>query len=104
MIKDEALRNMSEATNEPLSRLRIGAEKKTRRGGPKTILVIVAVAILAAVGILLAMRKGDRDSVASKGSSGATATAAGAATTGMASTPAMPTKAGDPVLTVSGYV
>ena len=41
---------MSEATNEPLSRLHIDAEKKTRRrGGPKILLVIVALVFLVAV-------------------------------------------------------
>ena len=99
---------MSEATNEPLSRLHIGAEKKIRRrGGPKILLVIVGLCFLAAVAVFLAMRKGDRDSVVQKTSSGTTVAAAGAttaATTGMASTPAAPAKAGEPVLTVSGYV
>ena len=99
---------MSEATNEPLSRLHIGADKKTRRrGGPKILLVIVALCLLAAVAAFLDMRKGDRDSVPQKGSSGATVAAAGAvtaATTGMASTSAAPVKTGEPVLTVSGYV
>jgi HlyD family secretion protein len=100
--------SMSDATNEPLSRLHIDTEKKTRRrDGPKIMLVIVAVAILAAVAIFLAMRKGDREAVPQKGSSVATVAAAGgvtAATTGMASTPAAPAKIGEPVLTVSGYV
>jgi HlyD family secretion protein len=99
---------MNEATNEPLSRLRIDAEKKTRRrGGPKLLLVIVALVLLGAVVIFLAMRKSDSNSVAPKGSSSATAAAVGAttvATTGKASTPAATAKAGDPVLTVSGYV
>jgi RND family efflux transporter MFP subunit len=99
---------MSEVTNEPLSRLHIGAEKKIRRrGGPKILLVIVGLCFLAAVAVFLAMRKGDRDSVVQKTSSGATVAAAGAttaATTGMASTPAAPAKAGEPMLTVSGYV
>src|ERR1039457_3451356 len=108
MIRGGAMGNMSEATNEPLSRLHIGAEKKTRRrGGPKILLVIVALCLFAAVAAFLDMRKGDRDSVPQKGSSGATVAAAGAVTattTGMASTPAVPVKTGEPVLTVSGYV
>jgi RND family efflux transporter MFP subunit len=94
---------MSEATNEPLSRLHIDAGKKTRRrGGPKVLLVIVALVLLGAVVIFLAMRKGDG---ATKASSVATAVGGTtAATTGLASTPAAPVKAGDTVLTVSGYV
>ena len=99
---------MSEATNEPLSRLHIDAEKKTRRrGGPKILLVIVALVFLVAVVIFLAIRKGNQDPTSSKPSSVATVTAVGATTaaaTGMASTPAAPAKAGEPVLTVSGYV
>jgi HlyD family secretion protein len=95
---------MSEATNEPLSRLHIDAEKKTRRrGGPKILLVIVALVLLVAVVIFLAMRNRSEGSASSK-QSVATAAAAGAATSGMASTPATPAKAGDPLLTVSGYV
>jgi HlyD family secretion protein len=97
---------MSEASNEPLSRLHIDAEKKTRRrGGPKILLVIVALVFLVAVIVFLAMRKRDGEVISSK-QSVATATAAGAATaatTGMA-TPAAPPKTGEPVLTVSGYV
>jgi HlyD family secretion protein len=94
---------MSDATNEPLSRLHIDAGKKTRRrGGPKILLVIVALVFLVAVMIFLAMRKGSGE-VVSPGRSVATATAAGA-TTGLAAIPATPAKAGDPVLTVSGYV
>jgi len=100
--------NVSEASNEPLSRLHIGAEKKTRRrGGPKIMLVIVAVAIVAAVAIFLAMRKGDRAAVPAKGSSSATVAAAGgvaATTDGMASIPTASVKTGEPALTVSGYV
>ncbi len=95
---------MSEATNEPLSRLHIDAEKKTRRrGGPKILLAIVALVLLVAVVIFLAMRKGS-GGVASSQQSAAAATAAGAATTAMASTPAAPAKAGEALLTVSGYV
>ncbi len=97
---------MSEATNEPLSRLHIDAAKKTRRrGGPKILLAIVALVFLVAVAVFLAMRKGGGEVISSK-QSVATATAAGAATaatTGMA-TPTAPPKAGEPVLTVSGYV
>jgi len=95
---------MSEASNEPLSRLHIGVEKKTRRrGGPKITLVIVALVFLVAVMIFLAMHKGSREVISAK-QSAATATAAGAAATGANSTPATPVKAGEPVLTVSGYV
>jgi HlyD family secretion protein len=98
---------MSEATNEPLSRLHIAAEKKSRRrGGPKMLLVIVALVLLGAVVIFLVMRKGGGEAGSPK-QSAATATAAGAtaaATAGMASTPTTPVKAGEPVLTVSGYV
>ena len=96
--------NMSEASNEPLSRLHIGAEKKIRRrGGPKILLGIVALVFLVAVVIFLAVHKGSRE-VGSPKQSAATATAAGAAATGVASTPATPVKDGEPVLTVSGYV
>jgi HlyD family secretion protein len=95
---------MSEATNEPLSRLHIDAEKKTRRrGGPKILLVIVALVFLVAVVIFLAIRNRSEGSASSK-QSVATAAAAGATTTGMASIPAAPVKAGEPLLTVSGYV
>ena len=95
---------MSEATNAPLSRLHIDAEKKTRRrGGPKILLGIVALVLLVAVVIFLAMRNRSEGSASSK-QSVATAAAAGAATSGVASTPATPAKAGDPLLTVSGYV
>jgi HlyD family secretion protein len=91
---------MSEATNEPLSRLHIDAEKKTRRrGGPKLLLGIVALIFLVAVLIFLAMRKGGGEIVSSKQSS-----ATVAVTAGMASIPSAPAKAGEPVLTVSGYV
>ena len=59
-----------------------------------------------AILIFLAMHKGDREAISSKQSS-TTATAVGATTAGtigMASIPATPARAGEPVLTVSGYV
>jgi len=90
---------MSEATNEPLSRLHIDTEKKTRRrGGPKIMLMIVALVLLAAVTVFLAKRKGS--SVATVAVAGTVAAPASA----MTSTSAVPVKAGEAVLTVSGYV
>ena len=102
------METMSDATNEALSRLRIAPEKKgRRRGGPKAMLVIVAVILLGTIVVFMATRRGDRGSVPAKRSQGASlsAGAAGAGTVAATeSVPAAKPKSGEPVLTVSGYV
>src|ERR1700689_3884003 len=99
---------MSEATNEPLSRLHITAEKKTRRrSGSRLMLVIVGLFLLIAALVFMTTRKGDREPIPEKRAPGtlvAGVAAAAAETTAIASTPATPAKSGEPVLTVSGYV
>jgi HlyD family secretion protein len=109
MMSDREMEIMSNATNEALSRLRIAPEKKgQRRGGPKAMLVIVAVILLGIIVTFLATRQGDRDSIPAKRSPRAalSAGAAGAGTVATAteSLPAAKPKPGEPVLTVSGYV
>ena len=98
---------MGEATNETLSRLQIAPEKKDRRrSGPKVILAMVVLLLAGAVVMFLATRKADREPIQTGRSAGAAASAGGAgAAGGMAeSGPAVKPKAGEPVLTVSGYV
>lgn len=98
---------MSEVTNETLSRLQIAPEKKgRRRGGPKVMLAIVALLLVGAVVMFLATRKSDREPIPTKRSAGAAASAAGAGTVGAVAESglAVKPKAGEPVLTVSGYV
>ena len=102
---------MSEATNEPLSRLHITAEKKSRRrSGSRLMLVIIGLFLLVATLVFMTTRKGDREPIPEKrapGTLGAGVSAGGAAlvtTTAMASIPAAPAKSGEPILTVSGYV
>src|ERR1043166_3008933 len=109
MISDREMETMSDATNESLSRLRIAPEKKgQRRGGPKAMLVIVAVCLVGAIAVFMATRRGDRGSSPAKRSQSAaiSAGAAGAGTVAGAteSVPAAKPKTGEPVLTVSGYV
>src|SRR5947209_20197436 len=109
MMSDREMETMSDATNEALSRLRIAPEKKgRRRGGPKAILVIVAVVLLGTVAVFMAARRGDRSSVAGKRLLGAALSAGAAGAGTMASaTASLPTaipKPGEPVSTVSGYV
>jgi HlyD family secretion protein len=103
---------MSEATNEPLSRLHITAEKKARRrSGSRLMLVIVGLFLLIATLVFMTTRKGDRESIPEKrapgtlgAGAGVGAVAAATTTPAMASTPAAPAKSGEPVLTVSGYM
>jgi HlyD family secretion protein len=104
------METMSEVTNEPLSRLHITAEKKSRRrSGSRLMLVIVGLFLLVAALVFMATRRGDREPIPEKRAPGTLGASAGAAavaagTTAIASTPVVPPKSGEPVLTVSGYV
>jgi HlyD family secretion protein len=98
---------MGEVTNETLSRLQIAPEKKgRRRSGPKVMLAMVVLLLAGAVVTFLATRKGDREPIPTKRSAGSAASAGGAEIVGgvAESGPAVKPKAGEPVLTVSGYV
>jgi HlyD family secretion protein len=77
-----------------LSELRIQPAKKARkRTGPLIMIAIVLLAIVACIAVYSSTRKSDRESVPSKSIAGSVASP----------TPA-PSKPGDVVLTVSGYV
>jgi len=85
--------------SEPLTRLQIASEKKGgRRVVPKAVVIVVAIAFVGTAAVFLAARKSSRekrslDAIAASG----TVTAAEPA-------PVSPSKSGEPLLTVSGYV
>lgn len=88
---------MSDAKQQSLPRLRIDAEKKTRRNkGPAVLIAIVVVFLVGALAAFLATRQGDRKPIPSKDIS-----LAGVAPAAVAAIPAKP---GESVLTVSGYI
>jgi HlyD family secretion protein len=94
--------------SEALSRLQIAPEKRGRRsGGPKTLVVIVAVLLFGTVSVLVVSRKTGHGSNSDKASSGTASSAGGAggviSVAGESALGVKP-KPGEPVLTVSGYV
>lgn len=99
---------MSEASQQSLSRLQIDAAKKRRsRGGPFYMIAVVAAVLVAGVIVFFVARKQDRAPIASNGGAAVPAAAAVAASTAATPAPATtvtPPKAGEPLLTVSGYI
>jgi RND family efflux transporter MFP subunit len=90
---------MSNTSSTSLDRLQIAADKKTRRNtGPFGLALLILLVVAGAVAVFFATRKGDRTPIPARDKN-----AALAVTT---PTPATkPTeKAGDAVLTVSGYI
>ena len=93
---------MSEMTKDPLSRLHIAPEKKAgHHGRPKFVIVGVIVLLLAAIAVRVVARKRNREAVRPAGTAASTVSAGTAA---LASAAVTPSKPGEAVLTVSGYV
>ncbi len=89
---------MNESAQPSLARLEIAPQKKLRRkGGPTIILVAVTIAVLAAVAVFVVARKSGQKTVPAQVASAASASAT-------PTVPVSPPKPGDVVLTVSGYV
>jgi len=90
---------MTSSPQDPLSRLAIPKEKKTRRTfGPMISFVLVFAVIIGGAIFYFSTNKADRKPIPSRNSSG------DATNSEAAPAPAVPVKPGDTVLTVSGYV
>lgn len=90
---------MSETTENMLSKLQITPEKKTRRtAGPVVVIVLVVGVLIVGLVVFALTHSADRKPIATHASTSAAATAA------MTPGSATPSKPGESVLTVSGYI
>ena len=96
---------MSEQMKEELARLAIGPERKrARKSGPALLIVVVVLAVGAGGYVWWRTRHAERKPIPTRALGASKPEAAGAATAGVPAPPPAPPKAGDVVLTVSGYV